>query len=82
MKDVVFARRQFSPVSDGRYYKVKVSELTKQVIEDALAGYRMVERDVYYFCTPTAPGKGWFETDLRKVGYIAPHNFYGYKLAE
>lgn len=82
MKEVVFARRQFSPVSDGRYYKVKVSDLTKQVVEDALAGYRMVERDVYYFCTPTAPGKGWFETDLRKVGYIEPHNFYGYKLEE
>jgi spore germination cell wall hydrolase CwlJ-like protein len=79
MKEVVFANRQFSPISDGRYYKVKVTDLTKEVIQDALAGYRMVERDVYYFCTPTAPGKGWFETDLRKVGYIAPHNFYGYK---
>lgn len=80
MKEVVFAKRQFSPVSDGRYYTVKVTDLTKQVVQDALAGYRMVERDVYYFCTPTAPGKGWFETDLRKVGYIAPHNFYGYKI--
>lgn len=79
MKEVVFAKRQFSPISDGRYYKVKVTELTKQVVEDALSGYRMVERDVYYFCTPTAPGRGWFETDLRKVGYIEPHNFYGYK---
>ena len=79
MKEVVFAKRQFSPISDGRYYKVKVTELTKQVVQDALSGYRMVERDVYYFCTPTAPGRGWFETDLRKVGYIAPHNFYGYK---
>lgn len=79
MKDVVFAKRQFSPISDGRYYKVKVTDLTKEVVQDALLGYRMVERDVYYFCTPTAPGKGWFETDLRKVGYIAPHNFYGYK---
>lgn len=82
MKEVVFARRQFSPIGDGRYYKVKVSDLTKQVVKDALAGYRMIERDVYYFCTPTAPGKGWFETDLRKVGYIEPHNFYGYKLEE
>lgn len=80
MKEVVFAKRQFSPVSDGRYYTVKVTDLTKQVVQDALAGYRMVERDVYYFCTPTAPGRGWFETDLRKVGYIAPHNFYGYKI--
>ena len=82
MKEVVFAKRQFSPIGDGRYYKVKVTDLTKQVVADALEGYRMVERDVYYFCTPTAPGRGWFETDLRKVGYIEPHNFYGYKLED
>ena len=82
LKEVVFAKKQFSPVSDGRYYTVKVSETTKQVVQDALSGSRIVEEDVYYFCTPTAPGRGWFETDLRKVGYIAPHNFYGYKKAE
>jgi hypothetical protein len=58
---------------------VKVTELTKEVVQDALAGYRIVGRDAYYFCTPTAPGKGWFETDLRKIDYIKPHNFYGYK---
>lgn len=79
MKEVIFAKRQFSPVSDGRYYKVKVTDLTKEVIEDALNGYRIVGRDALYFCTPTAPGKGWFETDLRKIDYIEPHNFYGYK---
>jgi len=79
LKEVVFAKKQFSPISDGRYYTIKVTETAKQVVQDALNGSRIVENDVYYFCTPTAPGKGWFETDLRKVGYIAPHNFYGYK---
>lgn len=79
LKEVVFANRQFSPISDGRYYKVKVSETTKQVVQDALNGSRIIGEDAYYFCTPTAPGKGWFETDLRKIEYIAPHNFYGYK---
>ena len=44
--------------------KVKVSETTKQVVQDALNGSRIVAEDVYYFCTPTAPGRGWFETDL------------------
>jgi len=79
LKEVVFANRQFSPISDGRYYTVTVSETTKQVVQDALNGGRIVGEDAYYFCTPTAPGKGWFETDLRKIDYIAPHNFYGYK---
>jgi len=79
LKEVVFANRQFSPISDGRYYTVKVSETTKQVVQDALNGSRIIGEDAYYFCTPTAPGKGWFETDLRKIEYIEPHNFYGYK---
>jgi len=79
LKEVVFAKKQFSPVSDGRYYTVKVSETTKQVVQDALNGSRIIGEDALYFCTPTAPGRGWFETDLRKIEYIAPHNFYGYK---
>lgn len=77
--EVVFANRQFTPVSDGRYYTVTVSETAKQVVQDALSGARILDEDALYFCTPTAPGKGWFETDLRKITYIAPHNFYGYK---
>ena len=77
--EVIFANRQFTPISDGRYYTVTVSETAKQVVQDALNGARIVGEDALYFCTPTAPGKGWFETDLRKITYVAPHNFYGYK---
>ena len=80
--DVVFANRQFTPISDGRYYTVKVSDTAKQVVEDALNGARLIGEDALYFCTPTANGKGWFERALRKIDYIAPHNFYGYKLEE
>ena len=79
VEEVIFANRQFTPISDGRYYKVKVSETARQVVKDALNGARIVDEDALYFCTPTAPGKGWFETDLRKITYVAPHNFYGYK---
>lgn len=80
--EVVFANRQFTPISDGRYYTVKVSDTAKQVVEDALNGARLIGEDALYFCTPTASGKGWFERALRKIDYIAPHNFYGYKLEE
>lgn len=80
--DVVFANRQFTPISDGRYYTVKVSDTAKQVVEDALNGARLIGEDALYFCTPTANGKGWFERALRKIDYIAPHNFYGYKIEE
>jgi len=77
--EVVFAHRQFTPISDGRYYTVTVSETCRQVVQDVLGGARIIGQDALYFCTPTASGKGWFETALRKIDYIAPHNFYGYK---
>lgn len=80
--EVVFAHRQFTPISDGRYYTIRVTDIAKQVVEDALNGARLLGEDALYFCTPTASGKGWFETALRKIDYIAPHNFYGYKLEE
>ena len=51
-------------------------------IVDALNGARLIGEDALYFCTPTANGKGWFERALRKIDYIAPHNFYGYKIEE
>lgn len=80
--EVVFAHRQFTPISDGRYYTIRVTDTARQVVEDALDGVRLLGEDALYFCTPTASGKGWFETALRKIDYIAPHNFYGYKLEE
>lgn len=78
VKGVVFAQNQFTPVSNGSYYRVKVSELTKQVVADAINGARVVPKDALYFCTPKA-GKGWFDSALRKIDYVAPHNIYGYK---
>jgi len=78
VEEVIFAQKQFTPISDGRYYTVTVSDTAKQVVADALNGARILDEDALYFCTPTAPGKGWFETSLRKITYIAPHNFYGY----
>ena len=36
VKGVVFAHRQFSPISNGSYYRVSVSSLTKKAVEKAL----------------------------------------------
>jgi spore germination cell wall hydrolase CwlJ-like protein len=79
IKEVVFAPGQFSPISDKRFYSVKVNETTKKVVQDALSGKKVVPDTALYFCTPTAPGRGWFNRALNKVSYIAPHNFYSYR---
>lgn len=36
VKKVVFQKSQFSPISDGRYYTVKVSDRTKEAVEYVL----------------------------------------------
>ena len=36
--DVIFSGRQFSPVSNGRYFSVIVSESTKDAVRKALSG--------------------------------------------
>ena len=38
IKAVVFAHRQFSPIQNGRYYRVTVSQKTKKAVKKALEG--------------------------------------------
>ena len=40
IKKVVFQKRQFSPISDGRYNKVNISDSTAKAVELALNGYK------------------------------------------
>ena len=46
IREVVFAARQFSPVSDGRYYTVQVSEKTVEAVEQAQQKQEEAEKKV------------------------------------
>jgi N-acetylmuramoyl-L-alanine amidase len=78
IEDVVFQKRQFSPIEDKRYYKVDITQDTKDAVEEVLLNG--VTNEALYFCNPddvkSAKNKRWFS----KLKYLftddANHSFY------
>lgn len=82
IKGVVFANRagryQFSPVSNGRYYRVNVSDKTKKAVKQALAGKDLSKGALYFMCRSASDPKNvaWFDRDLTKVAQHGCHEFF------
>lgn len=82
VKGVVFANRagryQFSPVSNGRYYRVTVSDKTKKAVKQALAGKDISKGALYFMCRSASDPKNvaWFDRDLTKVVQHGCHEFF------
>lgn len=80
IEEVVFQNRngiyQFSPISDKRYYKVKITESTYEAIE-LVSRYGMTHSSLY-FCTPTCKSaqKGGFHDGLSFDFCDGMHNYY------
>lgn len=73
---------QFSPVSNGRYYQVTVSEETKAAVERALYGEDISEGALYFVARSYADsGKmNWFEANLKYLFNHGGHEFYTSRL--
>lgn len=78
IKKVVFANRQFSPIRDGRYYKVSVTKETKEAVERVLNGEDKSKGAVYFMSRKRANKKNvaWFDNYLTKVAEHGTHEFY------
>ncbi len=78
IKEVVFAHRQFSPVQNGRYYRVRVSETTKKAVRKALNGTDYSEGALYFMCRSASDpaNVAWFDRDLTKVKEYGCHEFF------
>ncbi len=82
IKGVAFANRagryQFSPVSNGRYYRVTVSDKTKRAVKQALAGKDISKGALYFMCRSASDPKNvaWFDRDLTKVAQHGCHEFF------
>ncbi len=78
VKKVVFAKRQFSPVSDGRYYRVKVTSETKKAVERVLDGEDYSKGALYFMSRGKASSRNvsWFDRKLTKVLKYGTHEFY------
>ena len=78
VKEVVFAHRQFSPVSNGSYYRVDVSDKTKRAVEKALMEKDNTKGALYfmYRAGSDAGNVSWFDRDLTKLCEYGCHEFF------
>lgn len=82
IKGVVFAHRgsryQFSPISDGRYYTVKVSKETKKAVQAALNGKNPSKGALYFMERSSANSSNvsWFDRALTRLFRYGCHEFF------
>lgn len=82
VKEVVFANRngryQFSPVANGRYHRVTVSEKSRKAVKLALSGKDISNGALYFMCRSASNPKNvaWFDRDLTKVKEHGCHEFF------
>lgn len=82
VKDVIFhiagGDRQFSPVADGRYYSVEVSQETKEAVDCILNGEDYSEGALYFSARDKADTDNmrWFDTNLKWLFKYGGHEFY------
>lgn len=82
IKSVVFqssgGKYQFSPIKDGRYFSVTISEETKQAVNKALGGTDLAQGALYFMNPQQADISNvrWFETDLCFLFKYGTHSFY------
>lgn len=75
IEEVIFQKGQFSPCSNGSYYRVKPSKETKAAVDRALDG-EDYSKGALYFATKQVTVGSWFEHSLTKVLSLGNHNFY------
>lgn len=79
IEGVIFQHRgsvyQFSPISDGRYYSVTVTDGTREAVNRAMAGEDN-SQGALYFVSPKYGNTSWFDRNLNFLFYYGGHNFY------
>lgn len=82
IKEVVFQKEngttQFSPVSDGSYYHVTVSEETRNAVERALGGEDISQGALYFAARKAAAPERmqWFDENLELLFAHGGHEFF------
>lgn len=78
VQGVVFQKGQFSPIRDGRYYSVSVSQTTKDAVEQALMGEDRSYGALYFMARErsTQSNIRWFDNNLTLVCAYGGHEFF------
>lgn len=69
---------QFSPIKDGRFYSVKVSEETVEAVNAALYGEDQSDGALYFMARAYADKEkaAWFDRNLTKLFTYGGHEFF------
>lgn len=82
IEEVIFQKDggvyQFSPIYDGRYYSVSVSEESKEAVEEVLLGEDNSEGALYFMSRNYADSDKakWFDRHLTKLFAYGGHEFF------
>lgn len=76
--DVVYEKRQFSPVSNGSINRCKVEQETVEAVDRALAGEDYSEGALYFMNRRASSGSNvrWFDTHLDYLFQHGGHEFF------
>lgn len=78
IREVVFAPRQFSPVSDGSYSRAEASGDTRKAVDEALHGVDGSQGALYFMDRRYANGGNvsWFDRSLTRLFQHQGHEFF------
>lgn len=85
VEEVVFQRTggtyQFSPISDKRYYSVKVTGETKEAVKRVLQGEDYSQGALYFSARKRASASNmrWFDSKLKWLFQYGGHEFFTHK---
>lgn len=78
VEEVVFAPGQFSPIKDGRYYSVSITDTTKDAVERVLNG-EDASNGALFFMSRNGADKNnarWFDNNLVWIQAYGGHDFF------
>lgn len=76
MRKVLFQRRQFSPIGDKRFFRVKPNKNCIKAVNEVLDGKKVVFNNVYYFVDKRNATDLYIPRHCRFVKRIGNHWFY------
>lgn len=79
IRDIVFAKHQFSPISDGRYFKVNIAESTKEAVIKAYEEGDTTGGALYFANMKYVPNRNtrrWFNSMNCLFTDSINHSFY------
>lgn len=79
--EVVFQKGQFAPIASGYYWKVTITDTTREAVDRVLAGEDESEGALFFMARKLAKPKNvkWFDRTLEHLFTHGGHEFFKYK---